>query len=144
MAGPPPVKKPWHACPHADAHQRSLKPRAADPTSSPETFEADPHASGQPRTVLREMAWQAHVIGGRPQPTIIKHCAATTRSPNSTGADRAVLYSLAFRKHELLPTSSMQGISRTPGSPRSLLLSHLTPLTVPQHWFLTGASGSLQ
>src|SRR6476646_10612997 len=83
---------------------------AADPMNlnPPQTVfvgrrvEADPHASGHARTLLREMAWQAHDEVG----------AGAIRELD--GAIENVLYDW-LRRHELLPTYfRVEGISEHP------------------------------
>jgi hypothetical protein len=94
---------------------------AADPMNlnPPQTIfvgrrvEADPHASGHARTLLREMAWQAHDEVGAP--------AASYLNKLGEGAIReldhaieGVLYDW-LRRHNLLPTYfKMEGISEHP------------------------------
>src|SRR3954464_8634372 len=72
--------------------------------------EADPHASGHARTVLREMAWQAHdEVGATASGYLNKLGEGVIRELD--GAIEHVLYEW-LRKHDLLPTYfRIEGIS---------------------------------
>ena len=78
--------------------------------------EADPHAAGHAKSVLREMAWQAHDEVGARAANYLNEL-----QPEQLGElDRAiesVLYDW-LRKHELLPTFfKVEGISEHPVPP---------------------------
>src|SRR5439155_20286785 len=75
--------------------------------------EADPHASGHARTVLREMAWQAHDEVGAPAAKYLNK-VGENEIQELDGAIEQVLYEW-LRKHELLPTYfRVVGISELP------------------------------
>ena len=75
--------------------------------------EADPHASGHARTVLREMAWQAHDEVGAPASTYLNKLGGGAIR-ELDGAIEHVLYDW-LRKHDLLPTYfRVEGISEHP------------------------------
>lgn len=75
--------------------------------------EADPHASGHARTVLREMAWQAHDEVGAPASTYLNKLGAGAIRELDTAIEH-VLYDW-LRKHELLPMYfRVEGISEHP------------------------------
>jgi hypothetical protein len=75
--------------------------------------EADPHASGHARTVLREMAWQAHDEVGAPAAKYLNK-VGENEIQELDGAIEQVLYDW-LRKHELLPTYfRVEGISEHP------------------------------
>jgi hypothetical protein len=75
--------------------------------------EADPHASGHARTVLREMAWQAHDEVGAPASNYLNKLGDETIR-ELDGAIERVLYDW-LRRHELLPTYfRIEGISEHP------------------------------
>ena len=94
---------------------------AADPMNlnPPQTVfvgrrvEADPHAAGHARTVLREMAWQAHdEVGATASGYLNKLGDGAIRELD--GAIEHVLYDW-LRKHDLLPTYfRVEGISEHP------------------------------
>jgi hypothetical protein len=78
--------------------------------------EADPHAAGHARTVLREMAWQAHDEVGAPATNYLQHLKQD-QIDELDGAIENVLYQW-LRKHELLPTYfKAEGISEHPVPP---------------------------
>jgi hypothetical protein len=94
---------------------------AADPMNlnPPQTVfvgrrvEADPHASGHARTLLREMAWQAHDEVGAP--------ASSYLNKLGEGAIRELDHAIEgvlsewLRKHGLMPTYfKVEGISEHP------------------------------
>jgi hypothetical protein len=64
--------------------------------------EADPHAAGHARTVLREMAWQAHDEVGAPAANYLNQLGDDQINELDSMIERA-LYDW-LRKHELLPT----------------------------------------
>jgi hypothetical protein len=75
--------------------------------------EADPHASGHARTVLREMAWQAHDEVGAPAAKYLNK-VGDPEIRELDGAIERVLYDW-LRKHDLLPTYfRVEGISEHP------------------------------
>ena len=75
--------------------------------------EADPHAAGHARTVLREMAWQAHDEVGAPATTYL-HELTDDQIKELDSAIESVLYEW-LRKHELLPGYfKVAGISEHP------------------------------
>jgi hypothetical protein len=75
--------------------------------------EADPHAAGHAKTILREMAWQAHDEVGASATNYLNHL----REEQIRDLDLAleqVLYDW-LRKHELLPNYfKVEGISEHP------------------------------
>ena len=83
---------------------------ASDPlhTSPPQSVfvakrvEADPHAAGHARTVLREMAWQAHDEVGAPAANYLNQLNDGQINELDALIENA-LYDW-LRKHELLPT----------------------------------------
>ncbi|MDB5322740.1 MAG: hypothetical protein JWN40_4371 [Phycisphaerales bacterium] len=78
--------------------------------------EADPHAAGHARTVLREMAWQAHDEVGAPAANYLQQLRQEQIN-ELDGAIETVLYDW-LRKHELLPTFfKAEGISEHPVPP---------------------------
>jgi len=75
--------------------------------------EADPHAAGHARTVLREMAWQAHDEVGAPAANYLNKLGDETIGE----LDRAIEVVLHdwLRKHDLLPKYfRVEGISEHP------------------------------
>jgi len=64
--------------------------------------EADPHAAGHARTVLRQMAWQAHDEVGAPAANYLNQLGDDQINELDTMIEHA-LYDW-LRKHELLPT----------------------------------------
>ena len=75
--------------------------------------EADPHASGHAKTVLREMAWQAHDEVGAPAANYLNQLPESQIKELDTAIER-VLYDW-LRKHELLPSFfKVAGISEHP------------------------------
>jgi hypothetical protein len=75
--------------------------------------EADPHASGHARTVLREMAWQAHDEVGAPAAKYLNKVGEPEIQELDSAIEEVVLDWL--RKHNLLPTYfRMEGISEHP------------------------------
>jgi hypothetical protein len=78
--------------------------------------EADPHAAGHARTVLREMAWQAHDEIGAPAANYLNQLASE-QIEELDSAIEGVLYNW-LRKHELLPAFfKVEGISEHPVPP---------------------------
>src|SRR3954468_24838671 len=78
--------------------------------------EADPHAAGHARTVLREMAWQAHDEVGAPAANYLQKLSQN-QIDELDGAIESVLYEW-LRKHEFLPTYfKAEGISEHPVPP---------------------------
>jgi len=78
--------------------------------------EADPHAAGHARSVLREMAWQAHDEVGAPAANYLQQLRQD-QIQELDGAIENVLYEW-LRKHELLPTYfKAEGISEHPVPP---------------------------
>jgi hypothetical protein len=78
--------------------------------------EADPHAAGHARSVLREMAWQAHDEVGAPAANYLQQLRQD-QIKELDGAIENVLYEW-LRKHELLPTYfKAEGISEHPVPP---------------------------
>ena len=78
--------------------------------------EADPHAAGHARSVLREMAWQAHDEVGASAANYLQQLRQDQIS-ELDGAIENVLYEW-LRKHELLPTYfKAEGISEHPVPP---------------------------
>src|SRR3954467_2215144 len=75
--------------------------------------EADPHAAGHAKTVLREMAWQAHDEVGAPAANYL-HQLKDEQIAELDAAIEQVLYDWLGR-HELLPTYfKVAGISEHP------------------------------
>jgi hypothetical protein len=75
--------------------------------------EADPHASGHGRTVLREMAWQAHDEVGAPAAKYLNKVGDPEIQELDGAIEQVVLDWL--RKHNLLPTYfRVEGISEHP------------------------------
>lgn len=64
--------------------------------------EADPHAAGHARTVLREMAWQAHDEIGAPASNYLNQLTDDQVSELDRGIED-VIYGW-LRKHNLVPT----------------------------------------
>jgi hypothetical protein len=64
--------------------------------------EADPHATGHARTVLREMAWQAHDEVGAPAANYLNQLSDEQINDLDMMIERALYEWL--RKYELLPT----------------------------------------
>ena len=94
---------------------------ARDPmnTAAPQTVfvarrvEADPHAAGHARTVLREMAWQAHDEVGAPAANYLNQLPENQINELDAAIER-VLYDW-LRKHDLLPEYfKVAGISEHP------------------------------
>jgi hypothetical protein len=94
---------------------------ARDPlnTSPPQSVfvarrvEADPHAAGHARTVLREMAWQAHDEVGAPAANYLNQLS-DEQINELDGLIEHALYDW-LRKHDLLPTYfKVAGISEHP------------------------------
>ncbi len=78
--------------------------------------EADPHAAGHARTLLREMAWQAHDEVGAPAANYLQQLRHD-QIAELDGAIETVLYDW-LRKHDLLPTFfKAEGISEHPVPP---------------------------
>jgi hypothetical protein len=78
--------------------------------------EADPHAAGHARSVLREMAWQAHDDVGASAANYLQQLRQD-QLDELDGAIETVLYEW-LRKHELLPTYfKAEGISEHPVPP---------------------------
>ena len=78
--------------------------------------EADPHAAGHAKSVLREMAWQAHDEVGAPAANYLQQLPQD-QIDELDGAIESVLYEW-LRKHELLPTYfKAEGISEHPVPP---------------------------
>src|SRR3954464_6295656 len=72
--------------------------------------EADPHAAGHARTVLREMAWQAHDEVGAPASNYLNQLG-DEKIKELDEAIEQVLYEW-LRKNDLLPTYfRVEGIS---------------------------------
>jgi len=75
--------------------------------------EADPHAAGHARTVLREMAWQAHDEVGAPAANYLKKVGEDQIKELDIAIEK-VLYEW-LRKNELLPHYfKVEGISEHP------------------------------
>jgi hypothetical protein len=75
--------------------------------------EADPHTSGHARTLLREMAWQAHDEIGAPASNYLNKLGEE-KIGELDGALEQVLHEW-LRKHNLLPTYfRVEGISEHP------------------------------
>lgn len=75
--------------------------------------EADPHAAGHAKTVLREMAWQAHDEVGAPAANYL-HQLPEDQIKDLDQSLEQVLYDW-LRKHNLLPTYfKVEGISEHP------------------------------
>jgi hypothetical protein len=75
--------------------------------------EADPHAAGHAKTLLREMAWQAHDEVGAPAANYLNQLQPE-QLHELDRAIESVLYDW-LRKHELLPTFfKVEGISEHP------------------------------
>lgn len=78
--------------------------------------EADPHATGHAKTILREMAWQAHDEVGAPAKSYL-HQLSDDQVHELDIAIEKVLYEW-LRKHELLPTYfKIEAISENPVPP---------------------------
>jgi hypothetical protein len=78
--------------------------------------EADPHAAGHARSVLREMAWQAHDEVGAPAANYLQQLRPDQIKELDSAIEN-VLYEW-LRKHELLPTFfKAEGISEHPVPP---------------------------
>lgn len=97
---------------------------ARDPmnTAQPQTIyvgrrvEADPHAAGHAKTLLREMAWQAHDEVGAPASNYLNHLPDETIRDLDLALEK-VLYDW-LRTHDLLPTYfKVEGISEHPVPP---------------------------
>jgi hypothetical protein len=75
--------------------------------------EADPHAAGHARTILREMAWQAHDEVGAPARQYLNQLD-DAQIQELDGAIEKVLYEW-LRKNDLLPAYfKVEGISEHP------------------------------
>lgn len=75
--------------------------------------DADPHAAGHAKTVLREMAWQAHDEVGAPAANYLNQLPDEQIKDLDVALEK-VLYDW-LRKHELLPTYfKVEGISEHP------------------------------
>jgi hypothetical protein len=75
--------------------------------------EADPHAAGHAKTILREMAWQAHDEVGAPAATYLNHLPDEAIRELDLALEQ-VLYDW-LRKHQVLPTYfKVEGISEHP------------------------------
>ena len=75
--------------------------------------EADPHTSGHARTVLREMAWQAHDEVGSPAASYLNKVGEAEIRQLDGALEHVVLEWL--RKHDLMPTYfRIEGISEHP------------------------------
>ncbi|HEY7117801.1 MAG TPA: hypothetical protein VH475_14530 [Tepidisphaeraceae bacterium] len=75
--------------------------------------EADPHAAGHAKTLLREMAWQAHDEVGAPAANYL-HRLGDEQVHDLDVAIEQVLYDW-LRKHNLLPAYfKVEGISEHP------------------------------
>lgn len=94
---------------------------ARDPmnTAPPQTVyigrrvEADPHAAGHAKTLLREMAWQAHDEVGAPAASYL-HQLPEDKIKDLDVALEKVLYEW-LRRHDLLPTYfKVEGMSEHP------------------------------
>ena len=78
--------------------------------------EADPHAAGHAKTVLREMAWQAHDEVGAPAAGYLNHLQPEQLNELDRSIE-SVLYEW-LRKHDLLPKFfKVEGISEQPVPP---------------------------
>ena len=78
--------------------------------------EADPHAAGHAKTVLREMAWQAHDEVGAPAAGYLNHLQPEQLNELDRSIE-SVLYEW-LRKHDLLPKFfKVEGISEHPVPP---------------------------
>jgi hypothetical protein len=78
--------------------------------------EADPHAAGHAKTVLREMAWQAHDEVGAPAAGYLNQLQPEQLSE----LDRSIesVLSVWLRTHDLLPRFfKVEGISEHPVPP---------------------------
>jgi hypothetical protein len=75
--------------------------------------EADPHASGHARTVLREMAWQAHDVVGPSAATYLHKLSDDQVNELDLALEKVILEWL--RRNELLPTYfKVEAISEHP------------------------------
>ena len=75
--------------------------------------EADPHAAGHARTLLREMAWQAHDEVGAPAANYLNKLSDERIRELDAGIEHVVLDWL--RRHDLMPKYfRMEGISEHP------------------------------
>jgi len=75
--------------------------------------EADPHAAGHAKTILREMAWQAHDEVGASATNYLNKLSDEAIRELDLSLEQ-VLYDW-LRKHELLPTYfKVEGISEHP------------------------------
>jgi hypothetical protein len=75
--------------------------------------EADPHAAGHARTILREMAWQAHDEVGAPATNYLRQLSDDQVADLDAGIEK-VLYDW-LRRHDLLPAYfKVEGISEHP------------------------------
>jgi len=75
--------------------------------------EADPHATGHARTILREMAWQAHDEVGATARSYLRELP-DVQIKELDAAIETVLYDW-LRRHDLLPTYfKVEGISEHP------------------------------
>lgn len=78
--------------------------------------EADPHAAGHARSVLREMAWQAHDEVGAPAANYLNQLKPEQIEELDSAIEQ-VLYGW-LRKHDLLPAFfKVEGISEHPVPP---------------------------
>jgi len=75
--------------------------------------EADPHATGHAKTILHEMAWQAHDEVGAPARNYLTQLPEA-KIKDLDSAVAGVIYDW-LRRHELLPTYfRVEGISEHP------------------------------
>jgi hypothetical protein len=75
--------------------------------------EADPHATGHAKTILREMAWQAHDEVGAPATHYLGKLSDDQVADLDSDIEK-VLYDW-LRRHDLLPTYfKVEGISEHP------------------------------
>jgi hypothetical protein len=75
--------------------------------------EADPHAAGHARTILREMAWQAHDEVGAPAVNYLRQLSDAQISELDGDIEKVLIDWL--KRHDLMPTYyRVEGISEHP------------------------------